>query len=100
MHGVWKINLGRGRERIIQELASAKVVDDEFRWLWPRLCELSVNGGSGENILGMLEARAEAATAERMSDGQLRRPVPLKRLVLRPFCEISPTIFGGFPVKW
>ncbi|KAG9022959.1 hypothetical protein FRB95_013927 [Tulasnella sp. JGI-2019a] len=67
---IWKVSLGlvMGMDKIIQELASGKIVDGESRWLWPRLCELRVNDVSREGLLRMLEARAEAATAEDVSD--------------------------------
>ncbi|KAG8978578.1 hypothetical protein FRB94_013500 [Tulasnella sp. JGI-2019a] len=94
MHGVWKVvsRLGMGMEKIIQELGFAKAIDGEFRWLWPRLCELSVFGVSGEELLRMLEARAEAAIVGRVSDYQQRMPVPIKLLILGRSCTVSPTI--------
>ncbi|KAG9000978.1 hypothetical protein FRB94_005054 [Tulasnella sp. JGI-2019a] len=92
LHGVWKIVLGLGAERVIQELAVAKAIDDGFRWMWPRLYELSVDGVDGEELLRMLEARAEAVTSGRMLDDQQQRPVPLKLLALGRSCKVSPTI--------
>ncbi|KAG9007606.1 hypothetical protein FRB93_007642 [Tulasnella sp. JGI-2019a] len=68
--GIRKIILGWEGEKAIERLTFAKMVDGEFRWLWPRLCDMVVDIVSGEKVLQMLVARAGAAMVKRASDNQ------------------------------